>query len=319
VGTGSGTETTAPPGTAPAAPTGIGTTGPLPPVNMRPGVGPGMGPGGGQQPVYGRGIVISAVVAALLFGLAITANGDPTGSGVPLAQTTNLLYWGLAMIAIAVAGIGAQFAEQTAALAAAAVGHPRPATAMATAWTVPVVATFAAVMLVATYHNNTMLLLGPLIAFVGVAGALLSRDLLDDAGEATLRTATTIHTLIIHAAAFLALSVVYYNKLSLWVAAPLVGLIGGFLILEALERGGIGPQRRSFYALIGGAVMAEAALALNWWPTHSWTGGAVLLVCFYLAAGVLLARAQRTTLRTRDLIEFGLVGLIAFLVLAATA
>jgi hypothetical protein len=190
---------------------------------------------------------------------------------------------------------------------------------MATAWTVPVVATFAAILLVATYHNGVMVVAGFLIAFLGNAGALLSRDLLDDAGDSTQRTATTIHTLIIHAVAFLALSAVYLNKMPTWAGAPLVGLIAGLLVLETLERGPATRQQRLLYALIGGGALAEAMIALNWWQTYNWTGGAVLLVCFYLASGVLLARTQRSILRARDLIEFGLVSLVAFVVLAVTA
>ena len=274
---------------------------------------------GVRQPVYGLGMIVSFGVALAVFVLAIIAIGDESSSRVPLAQTTNLIYWFLAILIIAAAGIGSQYAERTAAQAAAAVGRPRPASAMATAWTVPVVATLAAILLVATYHNRLMLLLGPLLAFLGNAGALLSRDLLDDAGDAAHRTATAIHTLVIHAVAFLALSAVYLNKLSTWVAAPLVGIIAGLLVVETLERSTAPKQRRVLYAILGGAVVAEAMIALNWWQTHGWTGGAVLLVCFYLAAGVLLAATQRTLLRTRDLGEFGLVGLVAFAVLAATA
>jgi hypothetical protein len=184
---------------------------------------------------------------------------------------------------------------------------------------VPLVATIAAIMLVATHHNTVMLVAGPAIAFFGVAGALLSRDLLDDATEASTRTAATIHTFVIHVVAFLALSAVYINKMSSWVAAPLVGIFSGILILETLERGRATRDQRIFYSILGGAVMAEAMIALNWWPTYGWTGGAVLLVCFYVVAGVLLARTQRTTLRTRDMVEFGAVGGAALLILALTA
>ena len=298
-------------------PPGAPTTGIRPPYT-----GPTTGMTGGQgvrQPVYGLGMIVSLGVALAVFVLAIIAIGDPNASDYPLAQTTNLIYWFLAVLIIAASGIGSQYAERTAAQAAAAVGRPRPDSAMATAWTVPVVATLAAILLVATYHNRIMLLVGPLIAFLGNAGALLSRDLLDDAGDSTHRTATAIHTLVIHAVAFLALSAVYLNKLSTWIGAPLVGVIAGLLVLETLERGTAPRIRRLLYALLGGAVVAEALVALNWWQTHGWTGGAVLLVCFYLAAGVLLAATQRTALRTRDLVEFGLVGLVAFAVLAVTA
>jgi hypothetical protein len=66
-------------------------------------------------------------------------------------------------------------------------------------------------------------------------------------------------------------------------------------------------------------VMAEIMVVLNWWPTHGWTGGAVLLVCFYLVSGVLVARAQRSLLTSRDFLEYGAVSAIALFILAITA
>ena len=304
---------------SPAVGTEAGTrTGPTR-SDARPGLEPGVGVQAIRQPAYGQGIVVSVLVTLLVFVLALLGFGDGDGTGRPLAQTTTWLFWGLAAIVVLAAGVGAQFAERSAAQAAAAVGHPRPETAMATAWAVPTVAALAAVLLVATYHNRWMLLCGPVIAFFGTAGSLLSRDLLDDAADATHRTATTIHTLVVHAIAFLALGAVYYNKLPTWLTAPLVGFIGGALVLETLERGDLTPVRRGAYALLGAVAMFEAALAVAWWPTHGWTGGAVLLVCFYLVAGVILARCQRSVVRSRDLIEFGLVSLVALAVLAATA
>jgi hypothetical protein len=264
-------------------------------------------------------MIISGVVALIVFVLAIYVAGAATGEGLPLAQRTTTLYWLLSALAIAVAGFGAQYAERTAAQAVALAGRLRPDTGLATAWIVPSIATLAAVLLVATFHNTTMMAVGPLIAFLGNAGALLARDLLDDAAESNQRAATTIHTLVIHAVAFLALSAIYLNKLPTPATAVLVGLIGGLLTLETLERSDASRQTRLLSTALAALVLAEAAVALNWWPTYGWTGGAVLLVCFYLAAGVLLARTQRSTFRARDLIEFGAVSLIAFIILAVTA
>jgi hypothetical protein len=264
-------------------------------------------------------MIISGVVALIVFALAIYVAGAPTGEGMPLAQRTTTLYWLLAAVAIAVAGFGAQYAERTAAQAVALAGRARPATGLTTAWIVPSVATLAAVLLVATFHNTTMMVVGPLIAFLGNAGALLARDLLDDAAESNQRAATTIHTLVIHAVAFLAFSAIYINKLPTPMGATLVGLIGGLLTLETLERSDASRETRLLSAGLAAVLMTEAAIALNWWLTFGWTGGAVLLVCFYLAAGVLLARTQRSTVRARDLIEFGAVSLVAFVILAVTA
>ena len=280
---------------------------------------PGAGVQAVQQPGSGLGLIISLAVAAVVFVLAIYTIGDPEADRVPLAQTTDALYWTVAALAVVAAGAGAQYAERTAARAAAAVGRTRSDSALATAWTVPALATAAAVLLIATYHNAAMLIAGPLLAFLGNAGALLARDLLDDTADSAQRTAITIHTLVIHAVAFLALSAIYLNKLSTPVAAPLVAVVGGLLTLEALERGTADRTVRLLYSLLAAVVMAQATIALNWWQTHGWTGGAVLLVCFYLVAGVLLARTQRAVLQSRDLIEFGLVSLVAFVVLAVTA
>lgn len=280
---------------------------------------PGAGVQAVKQPGSGLGLIVSFVIAAIVLILGFYVAGDARPNRLPLAQRTTPLFWGLAAVAVVVASVGATYAEQTAARAARAVGRPRIEDALATAWIMPVLATVGAILLVATYHNTTMMVVGPLIAFFGNAGALLARDLLDDVADATHRTATIIHALVIHAIAFLTMGVIYVNKLPIPIAAPIVGVIGGLLTLETLERGTADRPMRLVYAVLSGWSLAFVTMALNWWQTHGWTGGAVLLVCFYLASGVLLARTQRSILRARDLVEFGLVSLVAFVVLAATA
>ncbi len=272
-----------------------------------------------NQPTFGQGIVVSAGVALAVFVLSFLAYGKQSDPDSPATATTDIFYWGLAVVVILIAGYGAQFAERSASVAAAALGHSRPRATVASAWAVPAVSTLAAILLVATYHNRWMFALGPLVAFFGTAGSLLSRDLLDDAADTTHRAATTIHTLVIHVAAFLSLGVIYYNKLPLWIGLPLVAAVAADLVLETLERASVVPVKRIGYAALGGIAVAEALIAVNWWQTHGWTGGAVLLVCFYLASGILLARTQRSALRGRDLVEFGVVSLVAFVVLALTA
>jgi hypothetical protein len=64
--------------------------------------------------------------------------------------------------------------------------------------------------------------------------------------------------------------------------------------------------------------MTLALLAVSWWPTYGWTGGAALLLCFFVLAGLGAARGERTSLRDRDLIEYGAVFLGGLLILAIT-
>jgi uncharacterized protein DUF5656 len=286
---------------------------------IRPDLGPpAPGPQSGNQPGSGLGLIISVAVAAVVFVLAIYATGSPTANPLPLAQTTNALFWIVGLAAMVAAGLGAIYADRTA-FRGTQFEDQQDLTEFNTAWIVPVVATGAAILLVATYHNTMMIVAGPLIAFVGNAGSLLSRDLLDDADETALKTATTIHTLVIHTIAFLALSAIYLNKLPTPIVALLAGVVTALLVLESLERRQVLASRKLLLALLAGSAVAAVATPLMWWLTHGWTGGAVLFVAFYSAVGVIQAIITNGTLRMRDALEYGMVSLIAFVILAVTA
>lgn len=269
-----------------------------------------------RQPAYGQGVVISLLSAAALLLLAIIAIGDGDGTDPPVLQRTDTLFWVISVIVLILTAAGAQYAERVAARAAEEAGSGRPTKGLSTAWAVPLISVFAAIMLTATFHNRWMLLFGPLIAFMGTAGALLSRDLLDEADEESSRVASTIHTVVVHTIAFLAFSAIYLNKFEDWLAVPLVALVGGILLLETLERAGIAAPTRVFYSVLGAWVLGTTMAALNWWPTWGWTGGAVLLAVFYAIAGVLLIWCERRDLRRRDMIEYVGVGSFAVLILA---
>ena len=284
----------------------------------RPDLGPpAPGPQSTNQPGSGLGLVISVAIAALVFAMSIYAAGAPTTNPIPLAQTTNALYWIVGAAATAAAGIGAIYSDRTASRARDREIFDR--SRVTTAWIIPVVATATAIVLVATFHNQAMFVAGPLIAFLGNAGALLSRDLLDDADDSAQRTATTIHALVIHSIAFLAMSAIYLNKLSTPVSALLAGVVATLLAFETLERAPVDPARRLLLSLLAGGAVAAAVPPLMWWPTHGWTGGAVLFVIFYCAVGVLQTGTERRGLRLRDGLEYGLVPLAALIVLAITA
>jgi hypothetical protein len=285
---------------------------------IRPDLGPpAPGPQSASQPGSGLGLVISIAISAIVFVLAIYATGSPTTNPLPLAQTTNALFWSVAVIAAVAAGVGALFADRSASRAGES--HDDRPPRVNTAWIVPVVSTAAAVLLVATFHNTTMIVAGPLIAFLGSAGSLLSRDLLDDADDSAQRTATTIQALVIHSVAFLALSAIYLNKLPTPATVLLAGVVSALLAVEALDRSLVDRARMLTFAILAGAAVAAAVVPLMWWPTHGWTGGAVLFVVFYCAVGTIQTTLERGDLRLRDAIEYGLVPLAAFLVLAITA
>ncbi len=287
-------------------------------ASIRPDLGPpAPGPQSAHQPGSGLGLVVSIAISAIVFVLAIYATGSPTTNPLPLAQTTNALFWTVAVVATLAAGVGALFADRSASRSDDSPHDGLPSVNMV--WIVPVVSTAAAVLLVATFHNTTMIVAGPLIAFLGNAGSLLSRDLLDDADDSAQRTATTIQALVIHSVAFLALSAIYLNKLPTPVTALLAGGISALLAVEAFDRSAIDRGRKLILAILAGAAVAAAVAPLMWWPTHGWTGGAILFVVFYCAVGTIQTTLERGELRLRDAIEYGLVPFAAFVVLAITA
>ena len=273
-----------------------------------------------HPPAYGRGLLVSIVAAAIVFALAIFASGGTEeATGIPMTQTTGSLFWGLSILAIILVGVASQYAEGAAIRVAESLGQePARRNQLPSAWAVPAASMATALLLVATYHNKVMLIAGPAIAFLGVAGGLFARDLLEDTMEGAERTAALIHTIVIHAIAFLGLSAVYMNKMSGWYGAPLVFLLTAVLMFEHLERAGLPDGLRLLYSSLSGGVMILSLLAVNWWPTYGWTGGAALLLCFFVLAGLGSVRGERQSLRDRDLIEYGAVFLGGLLILAIT-
>ena len=284
----------------------------------RPDLGPpAPGPQSTNQPGSGLGLVISVAIAAVVFAISIYAAGAPTADPLPLAQTTNLLFWIVGAAAMVAAGVGAVYSDRTASRARDR-EHPGRYGAT-TAWIIPVVATATAIVLVATFHNQAMFVAGPLIAFLGNAGALLSRDLLDDADDSAQRTATTIHTVVIHTVAFFALTAIYLNKLPTPLTALLAAVVTALLAVETLERSPVDEARKLTMALLAGATVAAASVPLMWWPTHGLTGGGVLFVVFYVAIGVIQTGVERRGWLPRDGVLYGLVPLAFFILLVITA
>jgi hypothetical protein len=273
-----------------------------------------------HPPAYGRGLLVSIVAAAIVFALAIFASGGKEEfTGIPMTQTTGSLFWGLAILAIILVAVGSQYAEGVAIRVAESLGQePARQDSLPSAWAVPAASVATALLLVATYHNRMMLVAGPAIAFLGVAGGLLARDLLEDTMEGAERTAALIHTIVIHAIAFLGLSAVYMNKMSGWYGGPIVFVLTAVLMFEHLERANLSEGIRLLYSSLAAGLMTLALLAVNWWPTYGWTGGAALLLCFFVLAGFAAARGERQSLRDRDLIEYGAVFVGGLLILAIT-
>ena len=269
-----------------------------------------------RQPTYGQGIVFALIIAAALLLCAIIAIGDGDGSIPPMLQRASPMLWTVSIIALVLAAAGAQYSEFVTARAAEANGEAPLANRITTAWVIPLVSVFAAALLVATYHNRWMLLFGPALAFIGMAASLLSRDLLDEAEEPSVRTASVISSVVGIVVAFFAFGSVYINKFETMIAVPIVAILSFILLLEALERAGLDGPTRSLHAGIGAWIMAATMMALNWWPTWGWGGGAVLTGMFYMIYGLLVTNAENRPFTRNKMLEIVGVGSVLLLIVA---
>lgn len=268
-----------------------------------------------RQPTYGQGIVFALIISAALLLCAIIAIGDGDGSIPPMLQRSSPLLWVVSLVALLLAAAGAQYSEYVTVKAAEANNEPW-ARRVSTAWVVPFVAVFAAALLIATYHNRWMLLFGPALAFIGMAASLLSRDLLDEAEEPSVRTASVLSSVVGIVVAFFAFGAVYINKFESYIAVPLVTVIAFILLLEALERAGMSSSKRVLHAGIGAWIMAATMIALSWWPTWGWGGGAVLTGMFYMVYGLMVTNAEGRPLDRNKMLEFVGVGSVLLVIVA---
>jgi hypothetical protein len=75
-------------------------------------------------------------------------------------------------------------------------------------------------------------------------------------------------------------------------------------------------QRTLLYAGVIGVGVGEVTWALNYWPLNGLQGGAFLLAVYYFTTGI-LTYSLHTRLSKRVTLEYGIIALVALIVLAA--
>jgi hypothetical protein len=263
---------------------------------------------------YGVAASLSAIIALGMAGLAVQSSRLTVTTGtILLFAHEQWAFWVAGVALAAVAGaLVARFARQR--TMTAFPGMPELALPPTTAL-FPAVATFGVVLLVSIYHNTAMIAIAPALVALVVLAGLIARYHLDDESGRVRRVARTTHILLTHGVAFLLLATVYINKVRSLLSASVVALLICLLLVQIADGERFPIERRLIYGLVGGVVLGEITWALNYWPLTGWTGGAVLLIAFYLVAGLILAQV-RDGVRRRDLLEYGLTAAALFALVA---
>lgn len=271
-----------------------------------------------QGLAYRRAVVLTVPIAVALACLAAWARTLNIASGtILLFEPTYLAFWvagvALALVAGVVTGRFALRAQHDETGLAARLGVP----ALPTTGLLPGVIAFGGVLLVSIYHNIALILIAPLLVATALGAALVTRYHLEDVSGRARRLARTSHVLLTHGVAFLVLATIYINKVRSLLSATAVAVVVCLLLIQIADGERFPAERRLIYGLVGGMILGEITWALNYWPLTGWTGGAILLIAFYLVAGLLLAQV-REGLRRRDILEYGLIATIAFAIVAVS-
>lgn len=277
---------------------------------------PRLGRGREWARAYLRAAGIGGVAALGLATLAAAFSDRPVPEGTILLFLRDYWLFWLAGIDLAlfVGGLAGHFAlrarSDEAGLAPRLAAFELPTTGL-----LPGVATFGGVLLVSVYHNQAVAVVAPALLALTLWAALVARYHLEDDRGAIRRAAGTAHVLLTHGVAFLVLATIYLNKVRSLLSATAVAIVACLLLLQLADGERFPAERRLIYGLVGGVVLGEITWALNYWPLIGWTGGALLLLAFYLVAGLVLARV-RAGLRRRDLLEYGAISAVGFAIVA---
>ena len=266
--------------------------------------------------VYQWATTAAVIVVAAYIALANATLGD-TVDGLPVSAIDAAWpYWlataGTAVLAGAISQVIIHISRPR--LAARADARPLPSTEDQRrgnlAWVLPSLTVVASVLLVRLYHTPLAAGIGALAVLLATAATILAHYHLRDERDALRNAASVGLLLFTHGVAFFLLIVIYSNKWRSLYSASAIALATTLMLLQLTDGEEIAWLRRLLYAVVGGLLIGQMTWALNFWAAVGWTGGIMLLVCFYFIAGMSL-HAIRGKLGRREALEYILVSAVA--------
>jgi hypothetical protein len=169
----------------------------------------------------------------------------------------------------------------------------------------------SSILLVRLYHTPLAAVLGGVALFALTTATIVTHYHLRDEREGARALASVVLAFTTYASAFFLLTMIYSNKWRSMYSATAIALAATLILLQMTDGEEVAWLRRLLYALVGGLLLGQVTWALNYWAATGWSGGALLLVLFYLCAG-LITQHSRNTLTRRVLVEYLVVAALAF-------
>jgi hypothetical protein len=264
--------------------------------------------------LYLRTLGLALVFTGCVAGLGWLGDELNVGPGlVPIWDPDGRVYWLAGFGTVLVVAVVYRWLDQTPVKRGRGSRTYYPlahADEYATNWILPALVVLSTVLLLGVYRGLTPLVAAALLTFLGLLIGPICRHIMTVDGERGRETARVLFTLIVHGVAFLALAMIYIHKVRSMFSATAVLIVGVLLLLALSEGEAEFFSRRLVYALVGGIMLGQVTWALNYWQATGWTGGAVLLVCFYFLGGIILTQLRRGV-EPRDVVEYSAVSAVA--------
>jgi len=134
-------------------------------------------------------------------------------------------------------------------------------------------------------------------------------------GQPGFRRGRLILNALAYGSALLLFLFVYQTRTRSLVSATLIAITATLLAVEILRSTSENVEWALVYGAIIGLVLGQATWALNYWPIPALTGGLLLLLLFYLLAGIAQQGLQKQ-ITGRILLEFAIFTGLALILIA---
>lgn len=128
-----------------------------------------------------------------------------------------------------------------------------------------------------------------------------------------------IYNVLIHLVALILFSAVYDARLRGLVGGPVLFFAGMLLAARLFWALTNNTRQAALYGAVVGLVLSQLLLILNYWPLSGLQGGLLLLLGFYLLAGLLQHYLTSGRLEQRFVLEYGGVATLALLLILVAA
>lgn len=181
-------------------------------------------------------------------------------------------------------------------------------------WTLPMALTIISALLLPLAPSPVIQVLALVLSALLLISAYYGLYATVERGRPGFRRARFLLDALAYGSALLLFLFVYQTRTRSLVSGTLVAVTAVLLAAEILRTASDRSSTALMYGGIIGLILGQVTWALNYWVLPGLTGGLLLLLIFYLLVGI-AQQGMQGRLTRRVLVEFGVFGVVALLLI----